>query len=263
MTEPVSEEERIESALRELGGRLTVPAPPADLATAVLARLDEPAPHPRTSPRTRPLTRLLPRIVAAAVALLLALAAAMAVSPTVRAAVFDFLRIGGVQIHFEPPPAEPTTTTDTTTDTALPGERDLTLAEAREAVRFDVTVPTLLGDPGSVRVIDDAPSDADPPRVVSLRYAGARLDQCAGRISPIFEKFTRAADVVRTHVGDAVAVWIPRPHPILYVDEHGQVHEESARLAARTLIWEANGVTYRLEGDLTRERAVLIAESMR
>ena len=138
----------------------------------------------------------------------------------------------------------------------------MSLAQARAEVAFDIRVPGLLGDPASVRVIRDGPDDATPPRVVSLRYDNARVDELDGRISPVFEKFTRADDVVTTTVGGGPAVWIPRPHPVLYVDVHGTVHEEAARLAAKTLIWEENGLTYRIEGDLTQAQAIAIAGSM-
>jgi len=247
----VTDDERIEAALREVGGRLAVPDAPASLATAVLARLEEPAPVSR---RLRP--GLVPRLVAAVVALLLALGVVMAVSPTVRAAVFDFLRIGGVEIHYEPPPVEPTTD-----DPAAPGERDVTLDQARAAVPFDVRVPALLGDPDKVRLLSDV--DGAPPRAVSLHYSDARVDEFPGRVSPLFEKFTRQPDVVRTDVDGAPAVWIPRPHPVLYVDVHGDIQEEAARLAAKTLIWEANGMTYRVEGDFTQQQAERIARSLR
>jgi hypothetical protein len=100
------------------------------------------------------------------------------------------------------------------------------------------------------------------PRVVSLRYPGARVDEIDGRIAPVFEKFTRAEDVVQTTVEGARALWVPRPHPVLYVDRLGIIREESARLAARTLIWERGDVTYRLEGDFTRQQAVTIAASI-
>jgi hypothetical protein len=240
--------ERIEAALREVGSSLAVPEPPGDLAATVLARLDEP-------PR-RPAARVLPRLVAAALALLAALAVAMAASPTVRAAVLDFLRIGAVDVHFVPSPVTPTTT-----DTPLPGERDMPLARASAEVAFDIRVPRLLGDPDSVRVIENVPDDGTPPRVVSLRYDNARVDEIDGRISPIFEKFTHADDVVRTSVDGAPALWIPRPHPVLYLDAHGTFHEEAARLAAKTLIWEADGLTYRIEGHLAEAQAVAIAES--
>jgi hypothetical protein len=238
----VTPDERVEAALRELGGRLEMPAAPTNLATTVLARLDEPAPRA---------ARLVPRLVAAALALLLALAVAMAVSPTVRAAVFHFLRIGGVEVHYEKPPVSPTP------DAELPGEHAVSLEEARRQATFDVTVPAALGDPRSVRVAGGYPS-----RVVSLHYPGVRIDEFDGALSPIFEKFTTAADVVRTKVGGAAGVWIPRPSEVIYVGRDGALQEEAARLAAHTLIWESGGVTYRVEGDFGRARAVEIAESM-
>jgi hypothetical protein len=251
----VTSDERVEAALRELGGRLAVPEPPADLAAIVLARLDEPERRPRPG-LVRVPRRLVTRVAAVVVALLVALALAMVVSPTVRAAVYDLFHLGGVEIHYAPPPVPPSGS-----DVPLPGERNVSLAQARAAVRFDVRVPALLGNPDSVRVVDS--DDGGPPRVVSLRYRDARVDEIDGRISPVFEKFTHAEDVVRTDVDGAPAVWIPRPNSVIYVDEHGRVHEESAHLAATTLIWERDGVTYRVEGQLSERQAALLAESLR
>ena len=235
------ETDRVEAALRDVGARLAVPELPDGLATAVLVRLDEPVRHR---------SRVLPRLAAAALALLVALGVAMAVSPTVRAAVLDFFRFGSVDINFAPPQVTPTTT-----DTPLPDEKDVSLAQARDEVVFDIRVPGLLGDPKSVRL-------AENTRVVSLRYDNARVDEIDGRISPVFEKFLHVDDVVRTDVRGADALWIPRPHPVLYVDVHGEIREEAARLAAKTLIWEENGLTYRIEGDFTQEQAIAVAESM-
>ena len=43
---------------------------------------------------------------------------------------------------------------------------------------------------------------------------------------------------------------------LLLLDESGQVVEESARLARNVLVWESGGVTYRLEGDFGKEKAL-------
>ncbi len=126
---------------------------------------------------------------------------------------------------------------------------------------FTVRAPALLGEPESVRLLADP--GGGTPRAVSLLYPGARVDQFDGRVSPLFEKFTRPGDVVVTDVDGGPAVWIPRPHPVIYVDDHAVVQEEAARLAAKTLIWEENGMTYRLEGEFTREQAETVARSMR
>lgn len=235
---------RPEEILRDLGAHLDVPAPPEEsaLTAAVLARLDEP-PHARPAP--------LPRLVAAAAALLLALGVAMAVSPDVRAAVLDFLRIGGVEVNQTPPPSPPSS------DVPLPGERAVTLGEARDAADFPLRVPALLGDPLAVRV-----ADGDPPRVVTLHYEDVRVDQFEGGLAPMFQKFFHADHAVPTRVDGWPGLWLPEPHPVIYLGRDGRTHEQPARLAGTTLIWERGGLTYRVEGDLTHEEAVAIAESM-
>ena len=228
----------LESALRSLGTRLDVPDPP-DVTGRVLARLDAPA--PRVWPR---------RLLTAAVAAVVALATAMVVSPAVRAAVLDFLRIGAVEIHEnQPAPVTPSL------DPPLPGERDVTLAEATAAVDFPLRLPTGLGPPGAVRLIDDG-------RVVTMAFGAVRVDQFDGGLDPMFSKFTRAEDVHHVTVDGLPAIWVDRPHPVLYTDRDGTLRDESARLAASTLIWEEDGITYRVEGDLPQWRAIEIAESM-
>lgn len=230
----------LEQALRALGTRLDVPDPP-DVTGAVLARIAEPAPAHR---RGR-------RVLAAAVAAVLALATAMVVSPAVRAAVFDFLRIGGVEIHENvPAPVTPSL------DPPSPGERDVTLEQARAAVDFPLALPSGLGPPGAVRLIDG-------DRVVSMAFGGVRIDQFDGGLDPMFTKFASAADVHHVTVSGVPAIWVDRPHPVLYTDRDGNLREESARLAAATLIWAHDDITYRVEGDLTQQQAIAIAESMR
>jgi hypothetical protein len=53
------------------------------------------------------------------------------------------------------------------------------------------------------------------------------------------------------------------PHVVMLVDELGVVHPESARLARDVLVWEENGRTVRLEGDLTEAQALELARSLR
>lgn len=239
----------LEATLRTLSTRLDVPPPP-DVTDAVLARLDEPPPAPAG---WRPVHRL----VAAAVAALVALATAMVISPAVRAAVFDFLRIGGVEIQEnQPAPVTPTV------DPPQPGERDVTLAQARAEAAFPLKLPTELGEPANVRLIDGT-----PPRVVSMIFSGAEgtvhLDQFDGGLDPMFTKFASADDIHRTDVDGAPAIWVDRPHVVIFDDRDGNLQEATARMAGSTLIWETYGITYRVEGDLTEAQAVKIAESMR
>jgi hypothetical protein len=89
-----------------------------------------------------------------------------------------------------------------------------------------------------------------------------RVDQFDGGLDPVFTKFAAAADIRHVTVDGVPAIWVDRPHPVIYTDREGRTHDESARLAGSTLIWERDGVTYRVEGDLTEGRAVAIAASM-
>jgi hypothetical protein len=235
----------LEAALRAVGARLDVPPAP-DPTAAILAALDEPAP-PVTG--RRPVRRL----VAAAVIALLALAAAMTVSPTVRAAVYDFLRIGGVEIHEnQQPPVTPSG------DPPMPGERTVSLAQARAEAAFPLKLPAQLGQPTSVHL-----AGGTPPSVVSMAFGDLRVDQFDGSIDPMFTKFASAEDIHHVRVGDTDAIWVDRPHTVIFDDRDGELREETARLSGSTLIWEAAGITYRVEGDLTESEAITVAESLR
>jgi hypothetical protein len=52
-------------------------------------------------------------------------------------------------------------------------------------------------------------------------------------------------------------------HVVIYVDERGREVSESARLARNVLVWSRGGVSYRLEGDFSQDRALEIARSLR
>lgn len=239
MTDPLPD-----ATLRDLGEHLHVPPPPepSALTAAVLARLDDPA-----GARPSPLLRL----AAAAMALLVALGVAMAVSPQVRAAVLEFLRVGGVELNERPAPRLPPV------PAPLPGERTVSLDLARAEVGFPLRIPAGLGDPKAVHL-----AGGDPPRVVTLIYEGVRVDQFDGGLDPMFRKFLSVEDAESITVDGAHGVWLPGPHPVFYLDRDGQSHEQSARLSGSTLVWEHAGVTHRVEGELTRQQAIAIAESL-
>ena len=56
-------------------------------------------------------------------------------------------------------------------------------------------------------------------------------------------------------------IWIPYPHPIFYIDRTGEWHHAKPHGAGKTLIWQRGQVTMRLEGDLTKEKALEISAS--
>jgi hypothetical protein len=230
----------LEHELRALGARLAVPDPP-DVRAAVRARIDG-----------RP-ALLRSRTARRAVAVVIALAAMLAITPQGRAVVAELISFAGVDIHQgsdEAPVVPPS---------PLPGQEAVGLEVARDRAGFPVGVPARLGVPDRVLVADSA-------RVVSLLYgtgpAAVRLDEFDGRLDPVFDK-TISFEATSVDVGAGSGWWLPAPHVLRYVDREGVVHSETARLAARTLIWESGGVTYRLEGHLTRAEAVAIAASVR
>ncbi|MFI7427726.1 hypothetical protein ACIBPB_12140 [Micromonospora sp. NPDC049836] len=235
----------LDRELRELAAWLETPEPP-ELAARVRARLAEPVTRRR---RWR-------RWLAAAVAALL-----VGALPPARAAVADavtgLLRFSGIAIGTAPVPVSPSGT-----PAPLPSQRAVALDEARRLVRFPIRVPAALGPPDRVLVAD--PDAGGRYRVATLLYrSGAlRLDTFDGRLDVVFQKQASGPGVEWTQVAGGFAVWVAGPHPVAYVDRAGEVRVETARLAAKTLIWERDGASYRLEGDLAPQEAVTIAESL-
>jgi hypothetical protein len=85
-----------------------------------------------------------------------------------------------------------------------------------------------------------------------------RLDEFDGELDYGFAK--TAPDAVYTEVGGYGGLWFEAPHEVVWL-LGGRSRHAPPRLAGHTLIWERGGTALRLEGDLTLERAVAIAES--
>jgi hypothetical protein len=76
--------------------------------------------------------------------------------------------------------------------------------------------------------------------------------------------FAKTAPGARfTDVGQGFALWFDSPHEVVLLAPDGTKRTEAARLSGRTLIWQTSTATLRLEGDLTLERALQIAQSAR
>ncbi|MEV4380381.1 hypothetical protein [Streptosporangium sp. NPDC049644] len=251
----------IEARLRDLGEFLDVPSPPpAEVARAVRARLEEPVPEapavtggrgalrrgwgaPRAGGRARR------RAVAAAVAILVALF--LGATPAGRAAVVEILRFAGVELRIGDPGPLPSWA-----PRPLPGERRVTLEQAGRQVAFPIAVPAALGEPAEVRV-------GDGGRVVSLLWPGLRLDEYDGGLLPVYRKELGPPWPQETRVGDAQAQWIPAHHGLTYLPRGGGAAEARPRAAGPTLIWRRGQVGLRLEGPGDIGRALEIARSVR
>ncbi|WP_444947083.1 hypothetical protein [Micromonospora ureilytica] len=234
----------LERELRDLSSWLETPEPP-DVRAQVRARLDRPA------------LRWRALVAAALVALIVAV-----VLPPTRVAIADavagLLRFAGVSIATAPAPTPPGGTAS-----PLPGQRAVALDEAQRAVRFPIRLPAKLGPPERVLVAD--PDATGRYRVATLLYDGGalRVDAFDGRLNLSFHKEVIPPGAEWVQVNGDFAVWVDGPHVLSYVDRAGGIRSETARLAASTLIWQDNDVSYRLEGDLTKTEAIEIARSLR
>ncbi|TQS22029.1 hypothetical protein [Microbispora sp. KK1-11] len=243
-SDPIAPED-VEARLLALGEELALPPvpPPADVARAVRARIEHGGAGDRA--RRRAAWRPSPRVAAAAVAVLMAVL--LGATPQGRAAVVSVLRFAGVEIHVGGAGPLPTGV-----PSPLPGERRVTLEEARRTARFPVAVPSALGEPSDVRL-------ADGGRVVTLLWPGVRLDEFDGTLGVVWHK--ELGGPFPEQVGLVGGWWIPRPHGVSYVPAgDGAPREE--RVAGPTLIWQHRLVGLRLEGP-DRAEAVRIASSVR
>jgi hypothetical protein len=235
----------LELALTQVGRELDYPETP-DLTGAVRRRLAE---GRRSRSWRRPL-------VIALTALVVAVGAVLAV-PQARSAVLDWLGIGAVTIR----QVEGLPEVELATGDLGVGDK-VSLAEARERVRFPVRVPTLPGyeDPnvyyaeplptGQVSFVYGSP---DKPQLLITQVAAL------GALEKLVNSATRV-ELVST--GDASGVWIEGERHFLFYP--GAEKEEPFRLVGNTLVLERNdGVTVRVEADISKEEALRIAESMR
>jgi hypothetical protein len=198
-----------------------------DLRANVLARLERPQ-------------RRWSRALVGALVVLAAIGALFAI-PQTRAAILRALDIGGVRIErVETQPRAPRA--------ALVTGREVTLAEARRAVQFELAVPRWYDRVYLNRGVAGG--------MVSFVGQGRVLSQWPGQ--QIYEKSVGPGTTVqRLQVDFAPAVWLTgAPHSVTFVDRFGNARHQTRRLAGNVLIWNRGVVTYRLEGAESLEEAL-------
>jgi hypothetical protein len=236
----------LERALLALGQNLEVPAAP-DLTGAVRARLAE---------GRRPSLFSRRMLVVALAVLAVAVGAVLAV-PQARSTIRDWLGIGNVTIRYveELPPVE-----QATDDLGL--GQQMSLEEARERAGFQVRVPTVdgLDDPPKVYYNESSSQVAflygseEKPKLL-ITQADAR-----GAIEKLVNLNVTERELVVVEPGYA-GVWLyGEKHAIFYPSTD---HEEPFRLVGNALVYEIDGVTLRIEAEISKDEALRIARSMR
>ena len=244
----------LELELREL--RIDWPETP-DIAGAVQGRLAAP-PARRRSWLERPAWQLAVASVALVIAVVMAI-------PPARAAVLDWLGFSSVRITREEP-------RPSTFGQALVLGDPVSLERARRTL--PLVVPEALGEPDAVYLYDQPVMG---PRV-DLMYreregipassntgVGLLITEFRAVTTPVIEKSAGGgARIERLEVGGDPAYFISgAPHGFAYVNPAGNANFEEQRLAGNTLLVErADGMLVRIEADISRERAVEIAESI-
>ncbi|MFJ9540443.1 hypothetical protein ACIRPX_24660 [Streptomyces sp. NPDC101225] len=254
------------------------PAGPETMVERVLGqilaeRLPVPAAGPRgPRARLRAVRRWTRRRWRSVTAALCGLLTVLALTPPVRAAVLDWFDFGGVEVRYDPS-AVPSP------GAVVPGcGRSVSLGQAQRRAGFEPLVPDALGMPDTVAVTGE-------PRgrfLVSLCWKKeghtVRLDEFPARLDIGFTKRLREPPrwlpldaQPSAGGGQDFALWFPEPHLLSFwlVDAEGRRFTRAERTAGPTLLWTHGpedggaGVTLRLEGVASSERAVRIAMSVR
>jgi hypothetical protein len=242
----------LESRLTAAAGVMVYPRTP-DLASSFLRR--------------KPAARLQPRL-AWAIALLLVALTSLLLVPEVRARLAEFLQIGAVRV-FLPQPTETTQAgTPTATSTRVPTEiitsvleldGETTLESARAYVDFPIDLPTYpgeLGNPdhvflqslphGSYVVLAWVDEVGDMELAMYVIGQGVSLEKGVPGIIEAVE------------VGGVLGIVATGEY---YLSVEGTMQPVKL-VRGPVLIWVRDGITYRLEAELTVDELIRIAESI-
>jgi Domain of unknown function (DUF4367) len=250
----------LESVLQDIRANLSFPPTP-QIARGVRARLGA-----EERPEGRPFWAEGWQLAAAAVATLLVVAgAALAVSPSARAEILDRLQIGDIDIFFLDDDEGQLPETPDDLARQLGELVSLDEAEATTGRAFPLPRDDRLGPPDAVYLNEQVGG-----RAVTLVYReapGFPADPVTG-IALLITQFIGSPDVAKQvaaparaepiTVNGAPGYWVEGPHTLIYPFSR----EPTVRRVDNVLIWEHDGVTYRLESQTSKEEALAIAESL-
>jgi hypothetical protein len=261
----------LEQALRGLSAEIEYPPTP-DLAGMTAGRIRGGERAGLGSPRRARVWTFPPRtlrrsLVVALAVLLISAGAVFAAVPGMRNTVLELFGLRGatVEVRSELPQAE--------LATKLRLGEPLPLGEIRRLADFSPLVPSSLRPPKRTYLRrtswGDEVSFVYPPQPGLPRgpYGfGLLVGQFRGDLVPgyVGKIVGRSTSVERLRIGRHRALWIAgAPHYFVYRAPDGRVIEGTLRLARNVLLVERGRLLVRLEGELSKRRALAIASSLR
>ncbi|RDI73413.1 hypothetical protein Gocc_2769 [Gaiella occulta] len=210
--------------------------------------------------RERPVSRRARRMRVAIVLVAIAagIAAGLALSPGARSAFRALFRVGSVEIVRldEAPP--------TAAARLVPFGRPVSLDEASRFVPFRIRLPrTATGRPPATVYLDRAGGG-----IVSLVWCCERrivLTEVVSGVPGLLEKTVGPATLIEpVDVAGRRGLWVEgADHVVRVAAPDGPWLERTVRVRGGVLIWASDGVTLRLEGDVSKAEALAIARHVR
>jgi hypothetical protein len=227
----------LELQLRALADEIALPAAP-ELAPAVRNRIRR-----RRLPR-----RLLIALVAAAAALGIAFAV-----PPARSALLRFFHLEGVTVvRVDTLPAQRARALGRSLGSPVP----LAVAERRLGFRF-VLPPG--AEPAQVRVLGTLGT-----ALLERDRRPLLLSEFRGDVFDLMKKVAGPESVVeQVEVGGSPGIWVAGTSHFLYLSPSGALSEVPITVHGNVLLWQHDGLTLRLQGQLDRRGAIRVAESVK
>jgi len=186
--------------------------------------------------------------------------------PSARLAVANLLEVAGIRFEFGATP-------DLRPPTMLaPGEQ-IDLESAQNAVDFPILTPTALDPPSAVHLLHWelgtqvflAWEASDLLPEVGMSGTGLLLAEFRANLAEaFFAKILEGGTTVEQVIVDGVpAFWLSgTPHVFMFETGRPELVADETRLTGNVLVWERDGITYRLESSLDLDENLAIAESL-
>ena len=239
----------LERALTELGANIAwPPTPRLRVETGVVIPLPVER-HRRDWGR--------PLAVAAAVVLIVA--GLLAFAPT-RDAIAGFLNLH-TTVNRVPQVRTPSPRAGQSLGLGAP----VTFANAQSGVAWKIAAPTALGRPDEVYLA--LPPTGPSGGEVTLYYKSGPVlvTEARGSVNEQFFLKTVGPDttIENVDVNGHRGWWISgAPHTFVFTDANGNPYFDTLRLATNTLIFDDNGTVIRIEANISKPRALSIANAM-